>query len=128
MGPLVRIMTKSGSQLVKHLPKLWPLLLEQGNRERLLQAAQNLASKSPTKQLRAKAELTAAVADRMAADAESDAEREQAQTWSRQARNLMLRLDMPVTGRNQKRSQRLSISQQLATIQRAMDNHLDAAP
>ncbi len=51
-------------------------------------------------------------------------EKQQAQDWTRQARNLAIRLDMPVVGREAKRSHRQSVQQQLEQLQGEMDKHL----
>jgi hypothetical protein len=74
--------------------------------------------------LRAKVELTATLAERMVAEAESEDEKQRAQAWSRQARNLTIRLDMPVIGREAKRSHRHSIAQQLEELQADMNRYL----
>lgn len=126
MPSAVTILAKAGPWLIKQTPKLWPLLLDAKNRERLEQAAKDLASKSPTKRLRGKVELTAALADQMIETAVSEAEKEQAQEWARQARNLALRLDMPVIGRDAKKSHRASVEQQLDQLQSQMNQQLGA--
>lgn len=121
---ILALLTKAGPWLIKQLPKLWPLLLEAKNRERLQEIAKDLASNSPLRRLRAKVELTATLAERMVEQAESEDERQRAQAWRRQARNLTIRLDMPVIGREAKRSHRKSVAQQLEELQADMDQHL----
>lgn len=128
MGSIIAALTKAGPWFVKQFPKLWPLLVDGKNREYLLGAVNGLASQSPTERLRAQVELTAAIADSMAPEAPSEEERELAQRWSRQARNLRLRLDMPFAGgRKEKRSHIKSIRTQLVDLQREMDSHLGGA-
>ena len=121
---ILAVLTKAGPWLLKQLPKLWPLLLESKNRERLQEVLRDLASNSPVKRLRAKVELTAALADQMIEQADSEAEKHQAGEWSRRARNLTIRLDMPVAGLSTKRSHRQAIAQQLAELQGEMNQYL----
>ena len=125
MAILTPVVTKAGPWLIKQLPKLWPLLLDAKNREKVTEAIQNLASQSPTKRLRAKVELTAALADSMSARAESEVEKARAREWARRAQNLLLRLDMPTADRALRRSQTKSVEQQLTALQREMDGHLN---
>ena len=127
MGAIIAILTKAGPWFIKQLPKLWPLLLDAKNRERFLEAAQNLASKSPAKRLGSKAELTAEIANTIARDASSDEERARAEEWAQQARKLGLRLAMPVPDRQAKRAHRRRVQAQLAELQREMDRHLGSA-
>lgn len=122
-GPLV-IIAKVTPFVAKQIPKLWPLLLDARNRGRLEEAAKGLASKSPRKRLRAHIDLTAALAERMVDQAGTDPERAQAREWNRRAQNLVLRLDMPVTGRDAKRAHRTAVQEQLEQLQREMDAHL----
>lgn len=128
MSFLMPVLTKAGPWLLKQLPKLWPLLLEAKNRERVLEAMQNLASQSPGRRLRGKVELTAEVADRMAQESVSEPERERAKEWSRRARNLVLRLDMPTADRSSRRSQLRSVEEQLALLQTEIDDYLNDVP
>ena len=109
MGAATKLLTKAGPWFVKQLPKLWPLLLETKNRERLMDAVQNLASQSPTKRLKAKVDVTAAIADQLGRKATSEGERLRSQEWGRQARNLALRLEMPMSDRQARRAHRASI-------------------
>ena len=124
MSPIVRLLTKAGPWFIKQLPKLWPLLLDAKNRERLMEAAQNLASNSPAKRLQAKADLTAEIANTIATGAASEHERAQAQAWAQRARNLGLRLAMPLPDRQAKRAHRRRVEAELGALQREMDRHL----
>lgn len=123
-SPILGILTKAGPWVFKQLPKLWPLLLEAKNREKLQEILKDLASNSPIRRLRAKVELTATLAEQMVEQADSEDEKQRAREWSRQARNLTIRLDMPVIGREAKRSHRQSVAQQLEALQADMDQHL----
>lgn len=122
-GPLM-IIAKASPWVLKQVPKLWPLLLEAKNRERIDQAVKDLASKSPSKRLKAQIELTAALADRMVEQASSDAELSQSREWNRRAQNLVLRLDLPVAGREAKREHRRAVQEQLNQLQSEMNQHL----
>lgn len=124
LASLMVNLAKAGPWFIKQLPKLWPMLLDPKNRERLAQIGKDLASKSPAKRLRGKVELTATLAERISDQADSETERKQAQEWSRRARNLALRLDVPVVGREAKQAHRKSIQQQLEQLQSEMDQHL----
>jgi hypothetical protein len=110
---LLAALRKGGPMLAKQLPKLWPLLLESSNRKKVVEAASDLASQSPTKRLRARVELTAELADAMVKDSESGEDVERAADWARRARNLLRRLDMPVEGRKAKSAHRMSIREQM---------------
>ncbi len=116
--------SKAAPKIAKQLPKLWPLLLESKNRERLGGFFVDLANASPSKRLRARTELTAALADEIAQGAESAEERERAQGWSRRARKLTLRQDLPVSGRTAKTENRRKIRAELDKLQAEMDDHL----
>ena len=118
------VIAKAGPQVAKQLPKLWPLLLESKNRERLGEFFVDLANASPAKRLRARIELTAALAEEIAATAESDEEREQAQVWTRRARNLVRRDNMPIAGQRAKREHRRGIKLQLDALQDEMNGYL----
>jgi hypothetical protein len=124
-GQVLAFLAKAGPQVAKQLPKLWPLLLESKNRERLGEFFVDLASASPTKRLRARVELTAALADEIASDAKTEDSRQQAEAWALRARNLTRKLNMPVAGRNAKLEHRRSIKQHLETLQKEMNEHLD---
>ena len=124
MSSLMPLLTKAGPWLIKQLPKLWPMLLDAKNRERVMEAMQNLASRSPGRRLKAKVDLTAVIAERTAQDAVSEAERARAMEWSRRARNLSLRLDMPTADRQLRRSQTRSVEEHLTVLQTEMDEYL----
>jgi hypothetical protein len=119
--------TKVAPKIAKQLPKLWPLLLESKNRERLGGFFLDLANASPSKRLRARTELTAALADEIAQSAENDAERERAEAWGRRARKLSLRQDLPVAGLRAKTENRRKIKTELVRLQAEMDHHLGSA-
>jgi len=125
-GQVLAMLAKAGPQVAKQLPKLWPLLLESKNRERLGEFFLDLANASPARRLRARLELTAALADEIGQSATSDTEREQAEGWSHRARNLILRQNMPVAGHRAKSAHRRSIKEQLDALQTEMNDHLDA--
>ena len=125
LGRVLALLAKTGPQAAKQLPKLWPLLLESKNRERIGEFGKDLASASPTKRLRARVELTAALADEIASDAASEADRLRAEAWALRARNLTRKLNMPVAGRQAKIEHRRSIKQHLESLQTEMNGHLD---
>ena len=124
MPSLMPLVTKAGPWLIKQLPKLWPLLLDPKNRERVTDAMQNLASRSPGRRLKAQVDLTAVIAERTAQEAESEPERVRAMEWSRRARNLSLRLDMPTADRQLRRAQTKSVEEQLTSLHTEMDEYL----
>jgi hypothetical protein len=124
MPGLLGIVIKATPWIAKQVPKMWPLLLDAKNRERVEQAVKDLASKSPTRRLRGQAELTASLAERMVERASSEEERSQASEWNRRAQNLVLRLDMPAVGRDAKRDHRQAVQTQLQQLQSEMDAHL----
>ncbi|MDO9377522.1 MAG: hypothetical protein Q7T56_01635 [Nocardioidaceae bacterium] len=125
-GQVLGLLAKAGPVAAKQLPKLWPLLLESKNRERLVALAGDLADASPTKRLRARLSLTAALAEDVATDASNETDRERARDWARRARNLDRKMNMPVAGRKAKADHRRSIKLQLAALQEEMNEHLDA--
>jgi uncharacterized protein YerC len=122
------LLGKAGPQVAKQLPKLWPMLLESKNREKLGGFFVDLTNNSPAKRLRARVELTAALADTIAEQAKTQEEGAEAEAWSRRARNLLRRLDMPVAGRKAKTAHRHAIREQLETLQEEMNRGLDASP
>jgi hypothetical protein len=121
---VLTIVSKAAPAIAKQLPKLLPLLLDESNRQRLFEAGRNVASKSPTRRLRGRVEVTATLAEGIATDARTDEERVTAEDWVRKSHNLARRLDMPVAGRNEKAAHRASISDQLQTLQNEMNDHL----
>jgi len=116
---------KAAPALAKQLPKLWPLLLESKNRQKLMEVAGDLASQSPRKRLEGRIELTAALADGLAGKADSDEERTLAADWARRSRNLKIRLEMPIKDRKTRKEHRESIQAQLDELQVEMNAHLD---
>ncbi len=125
-GQVLAMLAKAAPKVAKQLPKLWPLLLESKNRERLGEFFLDLADASPAKRLRARLELTAALADEIAQSATNETEKEQAERWSHRARNLVLRQNMPVAGPRARSAHRRSIREQLDALQAEMNAHLDA--
>ena len=121
---LLKIARKGGPALAKQLPRLWPLLLESKNREKVGGIARDLASQSPTKRLRARVELTAQMAEGISSDATTDEEKVRATAWAQRSRNLLRRLDMPIEGRKAKAEHRDSVREQLEALQAEMDDHL----
>ena len=120
----LQVLAKAAPALGKQLPKLWPLLLESRNRQWLVDTARDLSNQSPRKRMRARVELTAALADSLAAKADDEEERQLAAAWTRRARNLGLRLEMPVQGRQHKREHLKSVQAQLDELQSEMNAHL----
>lgn len=110
--------------VAKQLPRLWPLLLESRNREKVTGLLRELADRSPAKRLQARLELTAALAERIGEEAESPREKEQAADWRDRARNLQRRVDMPVGGVRAKAAHRRAVRAQLDALHAEMDAHL----
>jgi hypothetical protein len=127
-GQIVSLLAKAGPVAAKQVPKLWPLLLESRNRERLAELAQGLADSSPTRRLRARLTLTAALADDIAGEARTDADRARAAGWATRARNLHHKMDLPVAGRTAKAVHRRAIRTDLDALHREMTAHLDTGP
>ncbi|MGZ5417103.1 MAG: hypothetical protein ACXWDI_07980 [Nocardioides sp.] len=122
---MLALLGKTGPAAAKQLPRLWPLLLETKNRERVMEAAKDVASQSPKRRLRGRIEFTAAIADDIAAHPDSsDVDKRLAEDWARRARNLSRRLDMPVVGRQEKSEHRRSLREQLKSLQAEMNAHL----
>lgn len=110
--------------VAKQLPKLWPLLLESRNRDKVTGLFRDLADRSPAKRLQARLELTAALAERIGEEAASPQEKEQAVVWRDRARNLQRRVDMPVGGVRAKAAHRRAVRAQLDALHAEMDAHL----
>lgn len=127
VNPLLAALVKAGPWFAKQAPKFWPMLLDTKNREWLVRVALDIASRSPAKRLKAKIDLTEAIANSVASEAASDAERERAQDWTRQVRALRLRVDMPIAGMKERRSHIRSVREQLHGLQQEMDRHLGTA-
>ena len=111
--------------LAKQLTKMWPLLLESKNREKLIEVGKDLASHSPRKRIEGRIEVTAALADTVATNATDSEEKELATDWARRARNLTIRLDMPIHDRKVRKSHRHSVQAQLDKLQNEMNNYLE---
>lgn len=106
--------------LAKNLPKLWPLLLDSKNRDKLAGLVKDLAAATPKRKLAAKMKLTEMLAETAVEQAESDAEKQNAKEWQHRARNMRLRLDMPIEGRQAKRNHRNHLRQDLAKLHEEM--------
>jgi len=87
--------SRGGPELLKQLPRLWPLLLESNNRQAIFLAAKDLASLTPDKRLRGAVDGTLSVAQGLVADAGDESERAQAEAWVRSAKGLGRQLDLP---------------------------------
>lgn len=106
--------------LAKNLPKLWPLLLDSKNRDKLAGLAKDLAAATPKRKLAAKMQLTEMLAESAIEQAETEGEKERAKEWQHRARNMRLRLDMPIEGRQAKRQHRDQLRQDLAQLHEEM--------
>lgn len=115
---------KAFHQLAKQLPKLWPLLLESRNREKIGELARDLAAQSPKKRLAAKIELTEALADSLRERATTEQERATAAAWKSRAQRMRVRLDMPVDGVKARRDHRARLRQELSEMHGEMDRFL----
>lgn len=124
LAQAMALLRKAAPLAAKQLPKLWPLLLESKNRQWVMETVADLASQSPKRRLRARIELTAALADEVGAQATSDGARARAEDWARRARNLLHRLDMPVAGRQARVAHRRSIRSRLEVLQAEMNDYL----
>ncbi len=123
-NPLLRVVSSGVPKLAKHLPKLWPLLLESKNRDRVADAARQLSNASPTKRLQGQIDLTAVMADAARHQAEDAGEAQRASEWVTRARKLRLRVDVPQVDRASRKQQRASVRAQLARLQQEIDDHL----
>ena len=81
-----KVLTVALPFLMKQLPKLWPLLLEAKNREKVMELASSLAKASPTRRLGIKLELTETLAQSLVANADTEAEAARARAWQKRAR------------------------------------------
>ncbi len=115
---------KYGPMAAKQLPRLWPLLLESRNREKVTGMLRDLSDRSPAKRLDARLELTAALAERIGQEARTPQEQQQAAAWRDRARNLQRRADMPVGGVRSRAAHRRSVREQLAALHAEMDERL----
>lgn len=112
--------------LAKHVPKLWPLLLESKNRDRVMDAARQLSHASPSKRLQGQIDLTAAMADAARQQAETEDAAQRAAEWVTRARKLRLRVDVPQVDRVSRKQQRASVKTQLAQLQQEIDDYLSS--
>ena len=110
--------------LAKQLPKLWPLLLESKNREKLMSLGRDLASASPKRKLAARMEATAMLAEAVAQKADTDEERSRAADWQKRARKMQVRLDMPVEGGKDRRAHRKALHEDLGALHAEMSETL----
>ncbi len=110
--------------LAKNLPKLWPLLLESKNRDRIVELTRGVASATPSGRLGGKMELTEALAEGLAERAEDQVEAARARSWQRRARNMRTRLDMPISGRQQKRVHRAALEADLNALHQEISDAL----
>lgn len=122
-GVLV-VLQKALPGLAKQLPKLWPLLLESRNREKLMSLARDLASASPKRKLAARMDVTELLAQRLAEEAKEEPERQRAAEWQSRARRMRTRLDMPVEGVKARRAHRASLQDDLAALHDEMSESL----
>lgn len=123
--PWIQLVAKAAPALLKQAPKLWPLLLESRNRQWLVDTARQLANLSPQHRLRGRAEVTAALAEGLEERATDADEARVAADWARRARNLALRLDVPVTGREAGKRHRDDVARRLDDLQQEMNRHLE---
>lgn len=110
--------------LAKQLPKLWPLLLETKNRDKLMELARSASSASPSRRLAGKLELTEELAKSLAERGDSQDEAQRARSWQRRAHNMRVRLDMPISGRQQKRAHRRALEEDLNTLHQEISEAL----
>lgn len=110
--------------LAKQLPKLWPLLLESKNREKIGDLARDLAAQSPKRRLGAKIRITQSLADTIGEKATTESERSRAEAWRSRAQKMLVRLDMPVAGVKDRRRHRSQIRHDLAELHAEMNEAL----
>lgn len=118
------LLQKALPLLAKHLPKLWPLLLESKNREKLRSLAGDLSSASPKRKLAGRMDVTEMLAQRLQEEAETEQERQRAGEWQSRARKMRARLDMPVEGLQARRAHRASLHDDLAALHTEMSDAL----
>lgn len=88
---VLQALRKAMPVVARQLPKLWPLLLESKNREKVTALATDLGARSPRKRLAAKMEITQALAQSVADDATTDEERDRAAQWQQRASKMRVR-------------------------------------
>lgn len=118
------ILRRALPALAKQLPKLWPLLLEAKNREKVMSLLRDLASASPKRKLAARMDLTELLAQRLSEEAQSEPERAQAAEWRSRAQKLRARVDMPVEGSRARRAHRAALHADLQSLHREMNEAL----
>jgi hypothetical protein len=121
---LLDLLKRGGPQLLRQLPKLWPMLLEPKTRRMLIDVASDVASQSPAKRLRGRIDGTCAVAEGFLVEAEDPDEKQVAEGWVKRARNLRRQLDVPVQGRSARRVRRGAVADQLGQLQEEMQRRL----
>ena len=121
---VIVILQKALPLIAKQLPKLWPLLLESKNRDKLISLARDLSSASPKRKLAARMDVTELLAQRLREEAENEHERERASKWQSRARKMRVRLDMPVEGRQARRAHRAALHDDLAVLHTEMSESL----
>jgi len=119
-----QLLVRYGPVLAKQLPKLAFLLTDAKTRDRLLGLAQDVASRSPARRVRARVDATAIMAESYAGQADSEAEREMALGWARRARRLAARAAVPVEGRAQKKAHGDEIRARLDELQAEINTAL----
>ena len=120
----LKLLQKALPALAKQLPKLWPLLLEARNREKLMAILRDLASASPQRKLAARMEATELLAEKLSEEAEDEQERQRATEWRSRARKMRARLDMPVEGVKARREHRASLHDDMAALHKEMSEAL----
>lgn len=121
---VIVVFQKALPVIAKQLPKLWPLLLESKNREKLLSLARDLAGASPGRKLAARMEVTELLATRLGEEAEDEEQRQSAVEWRVRARKMRARLDMPVEGVQARRAHRATLHDDLAALHSEMSESL----
>lgn len=120
----IKVLQKALPVIAKQLPKLWPLLLDAKNRDKLRSLARDLASASPKRKLAARMDVTEMLAERLEAEAVTEEERQRAADWRGQARRMRVRLDMPVEGVQARRAHRSALHDDLKALHTEMSNFL----
>lgn len=110
--------------LAKQLPRLWPLLLESKNREKVRGLVRDMASSSPKTKLRARLEATELLAETVADQAASPEERERATQWQHRANRMRVRLEMPVAGVKARQQHRRTLRHDLERLHEEMSEAL----
>lgn len=114
--PALALLKKTVPFIAKNAPKLWPLLLDAKNREKVIGLAREIAASSPKRKLGAKIEVTELLARSMADQAGTEPERVRAEAWQRRAHKMRIRLDMPVEGTSARRRHRAALRHDLGRL------------